>query len=282
MQDSRLGSAIRLIRQRRGLTQEALGYKAGLSKSTVSRIERGHLDALGLRAVRAIAGELDIRVDLVPRWRSGDLDRLLNRRHSTLHELVARWFADELPAWVLAPEVSFSIYGERGVIDILAWHPGRRALLIIELKTDIVDVNDLVGAAERRRRLARTIAADRGWDPATVSVWVVVAASRTNRRRLAAHRAMLRAAFPADGRRIQSWLRDPGRAVAALSMWPASTPGKLGPDERPGWPELRGVGMWPVGYVAGAGAAAGAAARGRARRLATGSASRRRQSGRPR
>ena len=233
MHDTRLGSAIRLIRQRRGLTQEALGDKAGLSKSTVSRIERGHLDALGLRAVRAIAGELDIRVDLMPRWRSGDLDRLLNRRHSTLHELVARWFADELPAWVLAPEVSFSIYGERGVIDILAWHPGRCALLIIELKTDIVDVNDLVGAAERRRRLARTIAAERGWDPATVSVWVVVAASRTNRRRLAAHRAMLRAAFPADGRRIQSWLRDPGRAVAALSMWPASTPGKLGPDLAP-------------------------------------------------
>ena len=46
---------------------------------------------------------------------------------------------------MLAPEVSFSIYGERGVIDILAWHPGRRALLIIELKTDIVDVNELVG-----------------------------------------------------------------------------------------------------------------------------------------
>ena len=48
-----------------------------------------------------------------------------NRRHSTFHELVARWFGDVLPAWVLAPEVSYSIYGERGVIDILAWHPGR-------------------------------------------------------------------------------------------------------------------------------------------------------------
>jgi hypothetical protein len=28
--------------------------------------------------------------------------------------------------------VTFSIYGERGSIDIVAWHPGRRALPIIE------------------------------------------------------------------------------------------------------------------------------------------------------
>ena len=87
---------------------------------------------------------------------------------------------------MLAPEVSFSIYGERGVIDILAWHPGRRALLIIELKTDIVDVNDLAGSADRRRRLAPKIVAERGWDPVTVSVWVIVAPGRTNRRRVAA------------------------------------------------------------------------------------------------
>jgi transcriptional regulator with XRE-family HTH domain len=233
MQDIRLGAAIRLLRQRRGMTQADLGARAGVSKSTMSRIERGHLDSLSVRAIRAVASELDIRVDVVPRWRSGDLDRLLNRRHSALHELVARWFGEFVPAWVLAPEVSFSIYGERGVIDILAWHPGRRALLIIELKTDIVDVNDLVGSADRRRRLARTIAAERGWDPATVSVWIVVAPSRTNERRIAAHSAMLRAAFPVDGRGIQSWLRDPVGSVAVLSIWPSSRTGKLGRDLAP-------------------------------------------------
>ncbi len=27
----------------------------------------------------------------------------------------------ESAAWVVAPEVSFSIYGERGIIDIVAW-----------------------------------------------------------------------------------------------------------------------------------------------------------------
>jgi hypothetical protein len=133
-----------------------------------------------------------------------------------------------VPEWALAPEVSYSIYGERGVIDILAWHPGRRALLIIELKTDIVDVNDLVGSADRRKRLARTIAAERGWEPASVSVWVIVASSRTNRRRIAEHRALLRTAFPSDGRTVLGWLRNPDRAVSALSMWPDSRPGTPG------------------------------------------------------
>ncbi len=61
------------------------------------------------------------------------------------------------------PEVSFAVYGERGVIDILAWHPGERALLVIELKTEIVDIQDLIGTVDRKRRLARVVARDRGW-----------------------------------------------------------------------------------------------------------------------
>jgi hypothetical protein len=119
--------------------------------------------------------------------------------------------------------VSFAIYGERGVIDILAWHPARRALLVIELKTDIADVNELVGTADRKRRLAEQIAVERGWDfggGATTSVWVIVAPGRANRRRVHAHQSMLRAAFPVDGRAIGRWLREPVGAVRCLSFWP--------------------------------------------------------------
>lgn len=186
---------------------------------TVSRIERGHLDTLSLVTVRRVASALDVRVDIVARWRAGDLDRLLNSRHSALHDSVASWFRDVMPGWELAPEVSFAILGERGVIDIVAWHPGRRALLIIELKTDIADVNELVGTFDRKRRLASKIAAERGWIPATVSGWVIVAPGRTNRARIAAHGAMLRAAFPLDGRSVQRWLADPAGAISALSTW---------------------------------------------------------------
>jgi hypothetical protein len=182
--------------------------------------------------IRRVAGALDVRVDLVARWRAGDLDRLLNARHSQLHELVARWFGKELPAWILAPEVSYAIYRERGVVDIVAWHPGRRAILVIELKTDIVDINQLIGKVGEKARLIRQIVRDRGWDPLTVSTWVIVAGGRTNRARLAAHRAVLRAAFPADGRAMRSWLSDPVGQMAALSIWTETAGRQLTPTRR--------------------------------------------------
>ncbi len=222
MDDQRLGAAVRLIRIRRRWRQRDLAAAARVSTSTVSRLERGHLGSLSVDAIRWIAAVLDIRVDLLGRWRAGDLDRLLNARHSALHEAVARAFRADLPDWTIRPEVSFSIYGERGIVDVVAWHPARRALLIIELKTDIVDVNDLVGGVDRKRRLAARIAAELGYQPLTVSTWVVVAPGRTNRRRIAVHGAMLRAAFPVDGRGVRRWLRDPDRAIAALSLWPES------------------------------------------------------------
>jgi transcriptional regulator with XRE-family HTH domain len=223
MSDIRLGAAVRLVRRKRGWRQRDLAARAGVSDATVSRMERGHLDSVALRTIRSVTGALDIRVDVVPRWRAGDLDRLLGARHSALHESVARWFRETFPEWELAPEVSFAIFGERGVVDLLAWHPRRRALLVIELKTDIADVNELLGTLDRKRRLAARIAAERDWVPRTVSAWVIVASGRTNRARIAAHASMVRAALPDDGRAIKAWLREPAGSVAALSTWGRST-----------------------------------------------------------
>jgi transcriptional regulator with XRE-family HTH domain len=217
--DFRLGTVIRLVRQARGWRQQDLADKAGVSQSAVSRIDRGQIGPQSVDSLRTIAAALDIRLDLMPRWRGGHLDRLLNRAHSTLHESVARTFRDGLPAWIIAPEVSFAIFGERGVIDILAWHPGRRALLLIELKTDIVDVNELLGTLDRKRRLAPKVAADRGWYAVSVSVWLIVRDSRTSRRRVAAHEAMLAGALPDDRRTVRAWLRDPVGHMAGLTFW---------------------------------------------------------------
>jgi HTH-type transcriptional regulator / antitoxin HipB len=232
MDDQRFGSTLRAVRLKRGWRQADVASRASVSPSTISRLERGHPGSLTLDTIRSVAAALDIRVDLVARWRAGDLDRLLNSKHSQLHELVARWFAKELPAWVLAPEVSYAIYSERGVIDIVAWHPGRRAILVIELKTDVVDVNQLIGKVGEKARLIRQIVRDRGWDPLTVSSWVIVATGRTNRARLAAHRSVLRAAFPADGRTIRAWLNDPVGPVAALSIWTGVAGRQLTPTRR--------------------------------------------------
>lgn len=225
-----MGAVLRSVRIRRELRQVDVAGMAGLSRATVSRMERGHFASLSIEAARRVAAVLDIRLDLVPRWRGGDLDRLLNSRHGRLHELVARRLV-HLDGWVVAPEVSFAIYSERGVVDILAFHEGRGIVLVIELKTEIVDVNELVGTLDRKRRLAIDIAHSHGWAvpvEARAAAWLIVAESRTNRRRLSAHRTMLRAAFPSDGRRLPGWLRDPVDPIRALSFWPNDHPGNVG------------------------------------------------------
>lgn len=221
MDDLRVGTIIRTARLRLGWRQQDLATKGHVSRATISRVERGHLGSLPIDTIRAICAGLDIRLELEPRWRGGDLDRMMSRRHSALHESVTRALAAAFPEWEIAPEVSFSIYGERGVIDLLLWHPGRRALLVIELKTDIVDVGEMLGTLDKKRRLAWKIAEEKGWVPLTVSAWIVVAGSRTTERRMAEFRAMLRSAYPAGGRQVRAWLRDPEGSIAGLSTWAA-------------------------------------------------------------
>ncbi len=219
MDDVQIGAALHKLRFRKRWRQKDLANEAGVSRWTVARAERGRFDEVTLQTLRRIVEALDANLSLALRWQGGELDRLLNSKHSAMHEAVARLFA-EINGWEIVPEVSFSIYGERGVIDLIAWHPASRMLMIVELKTEIVEVQLLMGSVDRKRRLAWKIARDRGWEPAHVSVWVLLAESRTNRRQLAAHSTVLRAAFPQDGRTIGSWLRAPTNAVAALSFLP--------------------------------------------------------------
>jgi transcriptional regulator with XRE-family HTH domain len=223
MDDLRFGQTVRRLRIRARLRQEDLARQGGVSRTTISRVEHGRVETLSLTTIRRIAAVLEIRIDLVPRWRGGELDRVLNAAHSGLHEQVARSL-NERRGWTFRPEVSFAIYAERGVVDVLAFHVERSALLVIELKTAIVDVNELISTLDRKTRLARQIAAEQGWPidrRTTSSAWVIVAEGRTNRRRVADHRSVLRAAFPSDGRAIQGWLADPRSPMRCLSFWPS-------------------------------------------------------------
>lgn len=221
MDERRVGAGLRSIRLRLGLTQDEVAIAAGVSRSMVGRIERGSWSGVPLMAVRSVAAALNASIDLYLRWHGGDLGRLLNARHAALHEVLALRFAG-LDAWMFEPEVSFSSFGERGVVDGLAWHPGTASLLVIELKTEFVDINELMGGVDRKRRLAPDIARERGWAATSVSTWVAVADGRTNRRVLARHGVVLRTKFPADGHRIAAWLRAPVGGVNALGFLPVA------------------------------------------------------------
>lgn len=219
MDDIGFGRLVKLARIRRTWRQIDLAQRAGVSRTMVSRIERGHLGSTPLDVIRSVAAQLEIRVEVVARARALDIDRVMNGRHAALAEHVVAWLS-ALPGWVARPEVSYSEYGERGVIDVLAWHAASRTLLVIEIKTELVDFGELLGKLDMKERLADRIARRFGWRAASVGVALLVADSMTNRRRAAAHSALLDSALPADGRALLHWLKNPAGAIRALRFVP--------------------------------------------------------------
>ena len=218
---ARIGTSLRAIRLRKGWSQADVARRSGVPRGAISDAERGLIGRISVDQLEGLARTLGAQLDIWLRWHGDELDRLLNRDHSAMHEQLAR-LLEAIGSWTVAPEVSFAIYGERGIIDILAFHERSGRLLVIELKTVITDIQELIGSVDRKHRLARQIARERSWHVLGVSAWLVVAATRTNDRRIAAHRTTLRSAFPVDGRSMRGWLVAPNGDVAAMSTMPSA------------------------------------------------------------
>jgi len=218
MDARRLGSLVRAVRIRKGLRQLDVAGSAGVSRATVSRFESGNVGRLSLDTIDRIAAVVDVRTEILGRWQGGDGDRLLNWRQSLLADSFSA-AARAHDGWLFEPEVSFSIYGERGVIDQLGWHELRSHLLVVELKTEFVDINEMLGTLNRKLRLAPRVAADKGWRPKVVSVWLIVADTRTNRRHAARHWSLLRSRFSLDGRSLSAFLDNPVAATFGMAFW---------------------------------------------------------------
>lgn len=224
MEDARVGRAMRVVRRRRGLRLRDLSLLAGVSASSLSRMERGRLDGISLRTLRRAAAALELRMDVSVWSAGGEVARLLDEAHAALGEAVTRWLVSA--GWEVRPELSFSRWGERGVIDLLAWHAASGLVLVIELKTAVVDLQQLLGSLDRKVRLAPELVKVFGWQPSSVGAAVIVSDGRTNRRRVQGHAALVRAALPDDGRRLRPWVQHPHGPIRALAFWP-----KL-PDKR--------------------------------------------------
>lgn len=242
MDDLAVGRLLRTVRARRVWRQEDLARAAGVSRQTVSRIELGRLDGVPLGSLRRVFAAVNVRIVVAARGIGAELPRLADQHHAAMHEDAARLFVP-LPGWVSVPEVTFSVFGERGSIDILAWHERSRSLLVIELKTELVDLQDTVSTLDRKVRLAMRIARERGWEPASVSTWLVIAEGRHNRRAVERHAAFLHSRFPADGHAVMRWLRQPVGRIEGLSFLSSarstSTGQRLAPVRRVQRPRSR-------------------------------------------
>jgi len=221
MNDVTIGKACRMLRRRLGWRQLDLAERAGVSQSLISLVERGHLRKLGVATLRRIYGELDADVVIVATWRGGELDRLLDEGHAGIVGAVCRLLRDE--GWQVLTEVTFSEYGERGSIDVLAWHEATRTLLVIEVKTEITSAEETLRRFDVKVRLAPRIAAQRlGVQAAAVARVLVVADGSANRRRLDRLEAVVGAAYPAGNREVRRWLRSPHGPLAGILFLPGA------------------------------------------------------------
>jgi transcriptional regulator with XRE-family HTH domain len=217
MDPVRFGRQVRALRRRRGWRQADLATAGRISRSSISRLELGHADEMTLAAVDAVARALSARLDVVLSWQGEGLDRLLDADHSRIVEIVAR----ELRRldWEVAIEVSFNIRGERGSIDILAFHPATRIVLVVEVKSVIPDLQAMVFTLDRKERLAIEIARARGWAADRSGRLVVAADGRTTRRRVAEHSTLFDVAFPARSVEVKRWLASPNASRRFSGLW---------------------------------------------------------------
>lgn len=182
----------------------------------VSLFERGRLEELALRTTRRIAAALDIRLDLVARWRGGDGDRLLDEKHAAIAEAAVVGTC-RYPGWQARAEVTFSSYGDRGSIDVLAWNEVERAVLIEEIKSDMVAIEGTLRPLAVKRRLAAEIVErELGWRPRSIGVVLVLPEASHVRARVAAHAATFDSVLPERLPALRRWLREPRGPIGAI------------------------------------------------------------------
>ena len=204
MERATVARSLRAIRRRKRWSQRTLGDRLGVSQATVSRWERTALeDCTVVQAERwaiALGGHASIEL------RFQGEPALTDEKHAAIQN----WLVGLLrhAGWVVEAEVSFNHYGDRGRIDVMALHSSLSCLLVAEIKTRIVDVQELLGGVDVKRRIARTLATERGWPATSVVGAIVVRESTTTRRRLQAHRDLF-AGYGVRGRAGMAWLRRP-------------------------------------------------------------------------
>jgi hypothetical protein len=195
----------------------------GRDRRFVIRLENDDAGSLRLDDIRAHFSGLDAHV----RVSVAALDRLLDERHAALVERALGVLRAN--SWRTETEVSFSRWGERGSIDILAGHDAARALLVGEVKSEWGSMEETNRRLDVKVRLAPDISVERfGWAPHTVARVLVLPDVMTARRIAAAHALTIDSAYPARGREVRAWIRRPSGPLRGLWFLSEVRPAALG------------------------------------------------------
>lgn len=190
-----VGTSVRTLRSAIGWSQRELGRRAAVSQSMISMIERGELTDLTFSTASNLLKALGARLALtVDSPYLADRQRQRDPAHARIGAVVVARLrrAD----WETRSEVEVGGDRSRGWIDILAFHPASRALLVIEIKTEIHDFGQIERSLGWYEREASAAARRFGWRPARKIGCLLLLATVANDVRVAENRASIEAGFP--------------------------------------------------------------------------------------
>lgn len=210
-----IGSTFRAIRIGMRLRQADVAAQAGVSQQTVSRLECGRFGGISIDAYCGMAEALGADVRLAPYWRGAKLDRLIDRRHTLLQNEVARLLITW--GWQVGAEKSFNHFGDRGSVDVLAWRPEAGALLIVEIKTEIANLEETLRVLDMKARVVPGLLSREGqWPSRVVGAVLVLPDATAHRNLVARHSATIAAALPARTLAVRRWLADPSGSIRGI------------------------------------------------------------------
>jgi transcriptional regulator with XRE-family HTH domain len=189
------------------ISREQLAERVGVTPSYVGRIERGEANP-SVALIEGIADALGSR----PSTRRSTTD-LPGGPHvrDAVHARCSAYVDRHLRSlgWVTAREVEIVEGRSHGWIDLLAFDRRSGTLLIVEVKTRLLDLGGLERQVAWYERTARRPAHTLGWRPRRSALVVLALASEEVDRVVRAHRELLSFAFPIRAREINRGLADP-------------------------------------------------------------------------
>jgi hypothetical protein len=205
----------RLLRVRAGLRQVDVAERARVGRWKISALENNRVGKLLVEELDRCFETLDASLMLTVAHGGAEVDRLLDRRHAALVAAIVRVLRSL--GWETRVEVTFNEFGDRGSIDVVGWHAARRALVVIEVKSEIASIEGLLRPFAVKCRLASKIVGEQfGWRPSVVGHVIVLPEDRTARRAVERHAAVFDSTFPKRSRELRSWLRNPAGPIAGV------------------------------------------------------------------
>lgn len=195
-----ISAAVTSARRDLGWTQRQLADRAGVSQSLVAIAEAGH-PGTSIESFERIAAALGLRVAIDSRppvivGGRRQVDPAHARCVGALRTALAR------SGLSCATELAVADGPVRGWIDLVAYRPATRRLMVVEVKTQLADLGGLERQVELYARTCLPATRALGWRPTEILVVLAVLATADADAFILANRVPLAESFPCRGDRL--------------------------------------------------------------------------------